>query len=61
VAAVFGKAGFKNWKLLPAAPTNHPGHFLNAPRRLTFWLAQTLHLAGRRPGRWTHGLVILGW
>jgi SAM-dependent methyltransferase len=61
VAAVFGNAGFENWKLLPAAPTNHPGHFLNLPRTLSYWVARMLHAVRRRPGLWTHGLVILAW
>lgn len=59
VRAVFGAAGFFSAEILPAPPTNPPGHYLNLPRTLAYWLARALHGAGRKPGAWTHGLLIL--
>lgn len=61
VAAVFGRAGFDNWRLLPAPPTNPAGHYLNAPRSAFYRLSRLAHALTHRPGRLTHGLLILGW
>lgn len=61
VSSVFGRAGFEDWLLLPAPPTNPPGHFLNPYRAAAFLLARLLHRLGLKPGSLTHGLVILAW
>jgi len=61
VAAVFGRAGFDRWKLLPAPPTNPEGHRLNPYRSIVFKLSLWLHRLGIPPSGLTHGLVILAW
>lgn len=61
VSAVFGRAGFGQWSLLPAPPTNPPGHYLNLPRRLFYGLSRTAHRITGRHGRLTHGLIIAAW
>lgn len=61
VAAVFGRAGFDRWELLPAPPTNPEGHSFNPYRSGVFKLSHLLHRLGLPPGGLTHGLVILAW
>lgn len=61
VEAVFSRAGFRHWKLLPAPPTNPRGHYLNLPRSGVYQLARAHHAVRRRPGALTHGLLILAW
>lgn len=60
VESVFGAAGFDETELVPAPPTNPPGHYLNVPRSLTYGAARVLHALGAKPGALTHGLLIVG-
>ena len=61
VRAVFGRAGFDDWRLVPAPPTNPRGHYLNVPRSLFYQLSRMAYGVTHRHGRLTHGLVILAW
>jgi hypothetical protein len=61
VKAVFGRAGFVHWRLIPAPPTNPRGHFLNVPRSLFYHLSRLLYAATGRHGSFTHGLIIMSW
>ena len=61
VRAVFGRAGFANWRLLPAPPTNPPGDHLNVARSAFYRLSRVAHGVTGRHGRLTHGLIILAW
>jgi SAM-dependent methyltransferase len=60
VRAVLPRAGFDRFELLPAPPTNPPGHYLNLPRSAFYQLSKMIYSITRRHGRLTHGLIILG-
>ena len=59
VRVVFGNAGFTSTRVLPAPPTNPPHDPLNLPRTVVHGAALLMHRMGRKPGRWTHGLIVL--
>ena len=48
-------------QLLPVPPTNPFGHYLNAPRTMTYRITRMLYVVGLRPGSLTHGLLVLGY
>jgi SAM-dependent methyltransferase len=61
VEAVFRRAGFQNWTLLPAPPTNPRGHHLNLPRTLVYRFSKVIHSLVKKNSPLTHGLLILAW